>query len=59
LHASLEDWGIEGFRENKKDFRADAYANVYQGHELFLTLLRDKKPTQYHEIMSRLYNAVA
>jgi hypothetical protein len=57
LHASLEDWSVEGFRE--KDFRADAYINVYQGHELFLTLLREKKPTQYHEIMSGLYNAIA
>jgi len=58
LHALLEDWGVEGFRENKKDFRAEAYVNVYQGHELFLTLLREKKPTQYHEVMSGLYNAI-
>jgi hypothetical protein len=58
LHASLEDWGVEGFRENKRDFRADAYIHVYQGHELFLNLLREKKPIQYHGIMSGLYDAV-
>jgi hypothetical protein len=57
LHASLEDWGVDGFHENK-NFRADAYINVYQGHELFLTLLREKKPTQFHEVMSGLYDAV-
>jgi hypothetical protein len=58
LHASLEDWGVDGFRENKRDFRGDAYISVYQGHEIFLTLLRKKKLTQFHEIMSGLYNAV-
>lgn len=58
MHASLDDWS-EGHQKKKRDFRADVYADIYQGHELFLNNLRAEQLPLYHDIMSDLYKAVA
>lgn len=57
-HASLDDWS-EGYKWKKSDLRADAYEDVYKGHELFLSNLRNQKPIFYHTLMSGLYTAVS
>jgi hypothetical protein len=57
-HASLDDWG-QGYRRSKSDFRAEAYENIYLGHELFLKTLHETEPRFYHLLMSDLYKAVS
>ncbi|KAF8065172.1 hypothetical protein FPV67DRAFT_1628477 [Lyophyllum atratum] len=56
-YASIEDWS-SGFLK-KSEFNADAYEDVYRGHELFLNNIRTNRPGAYHRLMADLYKEVA
>ncbi|KAG6825967.1 hypothetical protein H0H92_001683 [Tricholoma furcatifolium] len=55
-YAAIDDWN-SGFLK-KSEFNADAYEDIYRGHELFLNNIRSEKPRAYHRLMADLFSEV-
>ncbi|KAH9975423.1 hypothetical protein BGW80DRAFT_1250991 [Lactifluus volemus] len=56
VHASLQDWS-GGFLK-KTEFNAEMFEDVYRGHELFISNIRQTNIRKYHRLLSNLYNEV-
>ncbi|KAG5654009.1 hypothetical protein H0H81_008318 [Sphagnurus paluster] len=56
-HASITDWNT-GFLK-KSEFNADEFEDVYRGHEMFLSNIRNDRPAAYHRLMADLYKEVS
>ncbi|KAG6839280.1 hypothetical protein C0991_004153, partial [Blastosporella zonata] len=55
-YATLNDWNTGYFKKSK--FNADAYKDVYRGHELVINDILAKRPHAYHCLMADLYSEV-
>ncbi|KAG6907624.1 hypothetical protein DXG01_008160 [Tephrocybe rancida] len=57
VYASLDDWNSSFLKKSK--FNADAYEDIYHGHELFLNNIWNDRSCADHRLMADMYNEMS